>query len=37
MEWGTEKGIKCTSLQVDWECTRCGERLETSFCLPEIA
>ena len=37
MEWGTEKGIKCTSLHVDWECARCGERLETSFCLPEIA
>jgi HD superfamily phosphodiesterase len=37
MAWATEKGIKCTKLNVDWGCAQCGERLETSFCLPEIA
>jgi uncharacterized protein len=34
--WTIEKGIKCRKLTIDWDCTRCGERLETSFCLPEI-
>lgn len=34
--WTTEKGVKCTKLNVDWNCSQCGERLETSFCLPEI-
>ena len=37
MVWATEKGIKCTKLNIDWDCSRCGKRLETSFCLPEIA
>jgi predicted RNA-binding Zn-ribbon protein involved in translation (DUF1610 family) len=36
MAWATEKGIKCKKLNIDWACTHCGERLETSFCLPEI-
>jgi HD superfamily phosphodiesterase/predicted RNA-binding Zn-ribbon protein involved in translation (DUF1610 family) len=35
--WTTEKGIKCRKLNVDWACSQCSERLETSFCLPEIA
>ncbi len=37
MEWATEKGVKCTKLNIDWDCSHCGKRLETSFCLPEIA
>jgi len=37
MVWNTEKGIKCQRLHIDWACAHCGERLETSFCLPEIA
>jgi HD superfamily phosphodiesterase len=36
MTWMTEKGVKCTKLIVDWNCSQCGERLETSFCLPEL-
>jgi HD superfamily phosphodiesterase len=36
MEWSTEKGVKCTKLHADWNCSQCGERLETSFCLPEV-
>jgi HD superfamily phosphodiesterase len=36
MEWTTEKGVKCTKLLADWNCSQCGERMETSFCLPEI-
>ncbi len=35
--WTTERGVKCRKLNVDWVCSQCGERLETSFCLPEIA
>jgi HD superfamily phosphodiesterase len=35
--WNTEKGVKCQRLHIDWACAHCGERLETSFCLPEIA
>jgi len=34
--WATEQGVKCRKLSVDALCRRCGERLETSFCLPEI-
>jgi HD superfamily phosphodiesterase len=37
MAWNTEKGLKCQRLHIDWACAHCGERLETSFCLPEIA
>lgn len=37
MAWATEKGVKCRKLNIDWVCSHCGERLETSFCLPEIA
>jgi HD superfamily phosphodiesterase len=37
VSWATEKGIKCRKLNVDCNCSRCGERLETSFCLPEVA
>jgi HD superfamily phosphodiesterase len=37
MAWTTEKGVKCTKLSVDWDCSRCKERVETSFCLPEVA
>lgn len=37
MSWATEKGVKCTKLDIDWNCPQCGKRLETSFCLPEIA
>jgi HD superfamily phosphodiesterase len=37
MEWDTEKDIKCTKLTIEWNCGNCGERLDTSFCLPEIA
>jgi HD superfamily phosphodiesterase len=37
ISWTTDKGIKCTKLNVDWSCSKCTERLETSFCLPEIA
>jgi HD superfamily phosphodiesterase/predicted RNA-binding Zn-ribbon protein involved in translation (DUF1610 family) len=36
IDWTTDKGIKCRKLNVDWACSQCGERLETSFCLPEI-
>jgi HD superfamily phosphodiesterase len=36
MEWTTEKGVKCTKLHADWSCSQCSERLETSFCLPEV-
>jgi HD superfamily phosphodiesterase len=36
MAWMTEKGIKCTKLNLDWNCSECGKQLETSFCLPEI-
>jgi HD superfamily phosphodiesterase len=35
-EWTTEKGVKCIKLMTEWICTQCGERQETSFCLPEI-
>ena len=31
-----EKGVKCTKLVVNWNCRGCDERLETSFCLPEV-
>ncbi|MDR0841925.1 MAG: HD domain-containing protein [Acidobacteriota bacterium] len=37
MAWATEDGVKCHKLSVDWSCPHCGKRLETSFCLPEIA
>jgi putative nucleotidyltransferase with HDIG domain len=37
MTWGTEKDVKCTKLNIEWNCRRCAERFETSFCLPEIA
>lgn len=37
MSWVTEKGIKCKKLNIDWICEHCENRLETSFCLPEIA
>jgi HD superfamily phosphodiesterase len=36
VSWTVEKGVKCRKLNIDWACSRCGERLETSFCLPEI-
>jgi HD superfamily phosphodiesterase/predicted RNA-binding Zn-ribbon protein involved in translation (DUF1610 family) len=35
--WTTDKGVKCRKLNIDWACSECGERLETSFCLPEMA
>jgi HD superfamily phosphodiesterase len=35
--WTTEKGVKCRKLNIDCVCSECNERLETSFCLPEIA
>jgi HD superfamily phosphodiesterase/predicted RNA-binding Zn-ribbon protein involved in translation (DUF1610 family) len=31
-----EQGIKCRRLSVEIRCRRCGDRSETSFCLPEI-
>jgi hypothetical protein len=31
-----ERGIKCRKLSVEIRCRRCGDRSETSFCLPEI-
>jgi HD superfamily phosphodiesterase/predicted RNA-binding Zn-ribbon protein involved in translation (DUF1610 family) len=34
--WTTDRGIKCRKLNVEWVCTQCSQRLETSFCLPEI-
>lgn len=34
--WSLETGVKCRKLCVDWVCRCCGDRLETSFCLPEI-
>lgn len=37
MAWGTEKDIKCTKLSIEWNCRHCTERIETSFCVPEIA
>jgi putative nucleotidyltransferase with HDIG domain len=37
MVWGTENDVKCTKLNIEWNCRRCTERLETSFCMPEIA
>jgi HD superfamily phosphodiesterase len=36
ISWTTEMGIKCRKLIIDSNCSRCNERLETSFCLPEI-
>jgi len=36
MIWDTEKDIKCTKLTIEWNCRKCTESLETSFCLPEI-
>jgi len=36
MAWATEKGLKCQKLNLDWACVHCGEKIETSFCLPEI-
>jgi HD superfamily phosphodiesterase len=36
VSWTTEKGIKCRKLNIDSNCSCCSERLETSFCLPEI-
>lgn len=35
--WTTDKGVKCQKLGVEWICSHCEERQETSFCLPEIA
>jgi HD superfamily phosphodiesterase/predicted RNA-binding Zn-ribbon protein involved in translation (DUF1610 family) len=37
LAWTTDKGVKCRKLNVDWDCSHCGQKLETSFCLPEIA
>ena len=37
MGWTTEKDVKCNKLNIDWSCSHCGEQIETSFCLPEIA
>lgn len=37
LTWTTDKGVKCRKLNVDWDCNQCGQKLETSFCLPEIA
>ncbi len=37
LTWVTEKGVKCEKLNIDWICSQCSHRLETSFCLPEIA
>ncbi|HSW38879.1 MAG TPA: HD domain-containing protein [Acidobacteriota bacterium] len=37
MAWSTENGVKCTKLNVEWNCAKCGESVGTSFCLPEIA
>ena len=37
MSWVTEEGVKCKKLNIDWTCSQCNNRLETSFCLPEIA
>jgi HD superfamily phosphodiesterase len=37
ISWTVEKGVKCRKLNIDLICSHCGERLETSFCLPEIA
>lgn len=37
MAWSTEKDIKCTKLAIEWNCSSCAERFDTSFCLPEIA
>lgn len=34
--WTTDKGVKCRKLNVDWICSQCEDRIETSFCLPEI-
>jgi HD superfamily phosphodiesterase len=31
-----EQGVKCRKLSVEIRCRRCGDRSETSFCLPEI-
>lgn len=35
--WTIEKGVKCRKLNVEWNCQQCHERVETSFCLPELA
>ncbi len=37
MAWTTDRGVKCSRLNINWACTHCGEQVETSFCLPEIA
>jgi HD superfamily phosphodiesterase len=37
MAWATDQGVKCSRLNINWACAHCGEHVETSFCLPEIA
>jgi putative nucleotidyltransferase with HDIG domain len=34
--WLIEKGVKCQKLCVEWTCPQCSDRIETSFCLPEL-
>ncbi|MDR0310559.1 MAG: HD domain-containing protein [Acidobacteriota bacterium] len=34
--WFIEDGVKCTKLNVEWHCAKCGDSLGTSFCLPEV-
>jgi predicted RNA-binding Zn-ribbon protein involved in translation (DUF1610 family) len=34
--WFTEDGVKCSKLNVEWNCADCGETLVTTFCLPEM-
>ena len=36
LAWSTEDGVKCTKLNVEWQCADCGNSLGTSFCLPEV-
>jgi len=37
MAWTTDKDIQCRKLTIDWACSDCGARLQTSFRLPAIA
>jgi putative nucleotidyltransferase with HDIG domain len=37
MAWTTGKDVKCTKLTLEWICRKCAERIESSFCLPELA
>jgi rRNA maturation protein Nop10 len=37
MDWTIEEGIKCRRLILESTCGNCGNCVENSFCLPEVA